>query len=76
MSASSQPVSNEEDIARKIDSFTFERRLFGIDELDALNKMKDMQQDYHTLLMLQEARYQALLDEKDKTIRSIRHEEA
>ncbi len=62
-----------EDIAAFIQSLHFRRKWFGgVDEMDVLKKMEQLQAQYRSAYEQQAARYQALLEEREEELARLK----
>lgn len=66
-----------EDAAQFISKLKFQKKLLGgVDELNVIKKLEELQKIYTAVLENQAAYYQALIDERDREIeRLTSHEE-
>lgn len=60
-----------ETIAEKLGDLRFRRAVWGADDRDVLNKIRRIDEMYRALYLQQEARYRALLEERDREVQEL-----
>lgn len=60
-----------EAIAEKLGDLRFRRAVWGADDRDVLNKIRRIDEMYRALYLEQEARYRALLEERDREVEEL-----
>lgn len=64
-----------EDIAAYIESLSFRKKLlFGVDEGDVWKKIQQLHGYYQEVMTLQEEKYQAVIEEKNKEIQRLQQQ--
>lgn len=64
-----------EALAHTFQEMKFRKKLLGgVDEADVWKKLEKLQQEYETLYQRQEAYYQALMEDRDRTLARLMQE--
>ncbi|MGI6110369.1 MAG: hypothetical protein ACOYB8_11080 [Eubacteriaceae bacterium] len=73
--ADQKTVRTPEDVAERLTHLKFSKKAFGgVDEEDVWDKIDRLNEYYKQVYLYQEAHYQSLLDERNKTIRYLQQE--
>lgn len=69
-----EPGTSLQTIADKLQTMKFRHRLWGVSEQDVWVKVKRIDEMYRSLYQEQEAKYQALLADRDATIARLQRD--
>ncbi|NEW62015.1 hypothetical protein GMA11_01275 [Granulicatella sp. zg-ZJ] len=66
-------IKSETELLAFFKKLKFKKKLFfGVDEKDVWRKLANLQQEYQTLIAIHDAKYEALLAERDNLINARR----